>query len=129
MQDVTPSPLFFTYPSKPVLSSLFPFIYQFVYFVNNVPAAPREITARLGIDWTWRPFSRCLVCNSPLAEGGDHHLAQVPDNSREQLERVFYCPACCKLFLHGSHVARMRRKLMVWKRDHEQTGENDGLLR
>jgi len=40
MQDVTPSPLFFTYPSKPVLSSPFPFIYQFVYFVNNVPDAP-----------------------------------------------------------------------------------------
>jgi len=86
---------------------------------QGLHAQAREIANILAIDWTWRPFSRCLVCNSILVQGEAHHLAKVPDNSREQLEQVFYCPACGKVFWHGSHVARMRRKLLAWKKTHE----------
>jgi len=78
----------------------------------------REVAARLGIDWTRRPFSRCLVCNTPLKRGEDAHFLQVPPESRKVIDEVYICPGCGKTFWHGSHVARMRRKLAAWKTTH-----------
>ncbi len=78
----------------------------------------REVAARLCIDWTRRPFSRCLVCNTPLKRGEERHFLQVPPESREAIDEVYICPGCGKTFWHGSHVARMRRKLAGWKATH-----------
>jgi len=78
----------------------------------------REVAGRLRIDWMYRPFSRCLVCNTLLEYGDDKHFSMVPPESRKVIEEVYICPGCGKTYWHGSHVVRMRRKLAAWKATH-----------
>lgn len=73
-----------------------------------------ELTRRLGIDWQHRPFSRCLVCNTPLLTATPAQRLQIPEDARED-ELVLYCPSCDKLYWEGSHVRRMRKKLQRWE--------------
>jgi uncharacterized protein len=63
----------------------------------------RDLRERLALDWLHDPFSRCLLCNSPLRE------APAP---RGELRR--YCPHCDKLYWEGGHVRRMRARLHRW---------------
>jgi len=78
----------------------------------------REVAGRLRIDWMYRPFSRCLACNTLLERGDDKHFLMVPPESRKVIEEVYICPGCGKTYWHGSHVVRMRRKLAAWKATH-----------
>ncbi len=55
-----------------------------------------------GVDWLYRPFTRCLVCNSVFEKRG--------------LER-WYCPICEQEFWLGSHTESMHRQLSRWNRD------------
>jgi len=41
---------------------------------NDTEACARELTARCHIDWLFRPFSRCLLCNALLQPGSDAEL-------------------------------------------------------
>jgi len=85
---------------------------------QGLHAQAREVTGLLHIDWMYRPFSRCLVCNTLLERGNDRHLSMVPPESREVIDTVYTCPGCGKTYWHGSHVVRMRRKLAAWKATH-----------
>ena len=82
---------------------------------NSMAACAEELTARLGIDWLLRPFTRCLVCNTPLVEASPEFLARVPEPSRASPETVFQCVPCGKVYWQGGHVRRMRRKLGRWR--------------
>lgn len=70
-----------------------------------------ELSRRLGVDWLYRPFSRCLTCNTPLQEAQPGSWREVPVESRGAATRLLYCPNCRQLFWDGSHVARMRARL------------------
>ncbi len=85
---------------------------------QGLHAQAREVAGRLHIDWMYRPFSRCLVCNTLLERGDDKHFSMVPQESRKAIDEVYVCPGCSKTYWHGSHVARMRRKLVAWKSTH-----------
>jgi len=85
---------------------------------QGLHAQAREVAGCLHIDWMYRPFSRCLVCNTLLERGDDKHFSMVPPESREAIDEVYICPGCGKTYWHGSHVARMRRKLAAWKATH-----------
>ena len=80
---------------------------------NELHECAEELTRRLDIDWQHRPFSRCMVCNTPLLEATPPQRLQIPEDARRD-ELVLYCPSCDKLYWEGSHVWRMRRQLQRW---------------
>lgn len=66
-----------------------------------------------GVDWLFRPFSRCLQCNSPFEKFTSplKSLEGVPKNIKE----VWFCPTCDHLFWLGSHTERMESQLKAWQ--------------
>lgn len=74
-----------------------------------------ELAARAGVDWRKAPFTRCLVCNTPLAPALAHQAIQVPEHSRH-LGPVQWCATCRKPYWHGGHVRRMEARLARWGR-------------
>lgn len=78
---------------------------------NRLQDVLAEIGSRLHIDWLRRPFSRCLVCNTPLEPASPEVLARVPPESIREDETLLYCPSCDKPYWQGSHVKRMHRYL------------------
>jgi hypothetical protein len=71
---------------------------------------------QLPIDWLYRPFSRCMLCNTPLRDASPAQRHSVPAAARRQASIVRYCPTCDQLFWNGSHVGRMRERLQRWNR-------------
>ncbi len=69
-----------------------------------------EVTRRFGLVDRWRPFGRCIRCNTllvPVARAEVLHRLQP-------LTRVYYddfrrCPGCDAIYWEGSHHARMAR--------------------
>lgn len=84
---------------------------QYVIYLDteDPDAQARQLAERLGVDWLHRPFSRCLLCNSPLQQA---EPAQRPEHVEGPVQ---YCPACDQLFWEGHHVQRMRRRLHGWR--------------
>jgi uncharacterized protein with PIN domain len=78
---------------------------------NGIDACAAELSARLGLDWRHRPFSRCLVCNALLENAGEHLRSRLPERARALPGPLTVCPACGRLYWPGSHVRRMRRRL------------------
>lgn len=64
---------------------------------------------QLGIDWLYRPFSRCLICNTELREAHDR---PPPVRAKPPL---LHCPGCDRLYWEGAHVRRMRARLVGWR--------------
>jgi uncharacterized protein with PIN domain len=77
-------------------------------------AAP-ELTRRLGVDWQYRPFTRCLEDNAPLRPADAPELAKVPTAARDLPGPVMACPACGRVYWPGSHFERMQERLAAWQ--------------
>lgn len=71
-----------------------------------------HLRERYGVDWMWRPFSRCLVDNSLLLPASASALGRLPPclHSRHVRE----CPECARIYWAGSHHRRMRSRLARW---------------
>lgn len=82
---------------------------------DELNAWARELSARLALDWRRAPFTRCLLCNTPLAPAPHQAFALVPISSRA-LRPLKWCPCCAKPFWPGGHVERMRARLEQWAR-------------
>jgi len=82
---------------------------------GSLPEQARELRERLGIDWLHRPFSRCTVCNAPLADAPAEARNEVPPGARRRLDALWRCTGCGRLYWVGSHVARMRARLSAWQ--------------
>lgn len=67
---------------------------------------------QLGVDWLWRPFTRCLVDNARLQHAGELALGRLPPDLRSRAVRE--CPACGRIYWAGSHHRRMRARLADW---------------
>ncbi len=80
----------------------------------GVSAAAEDLTHRLAIDWLYRPFSRCLLCNRPVEtpDPSADWPGEVPENAPGPLTR---CAPCGKLYWQGGHAERMRARLAAWK--------------
>jgi len=85
---------------------------------RNLEACFSELRDKLDVDWLYMPFSRCLVCNTPLLEADRDRWNEVPKYSREQATRLLYCPTCNQLFWDGSHVKRMYERLQTAAHQH-----------
>lgn len=78
------------------------------------------LNRQLPINWLYRPFSRCMQCNTPLRDASEAQRRQLPAGARESASIVRYCPHCDQLLWDGSHAARMRKRLARWQRDVKQ---------
>lgn len=72
-----------------------------------------DLQRQLPVDWLYRPFTRCMSCNTVLTEAPAGRLHEVP-RAVASGEATRYCPRCDQLFWDGSHVARMRERLQRW---------------
>lgn len=86
---------------------------------NGLDAWAAELSDKLALDWTFRPFSRCLVCNTLLQPAVLAQYARLPPMVRHEQD-VRYCPTCDKLYWEGSHVRRMRSRLWHWQQSTPQ---------
>jgi len=92
---------------------------------NDVPALVAELSERFRIDWLYRPFSRCLDCNTPLRPATTEQLTAVPREALAIDPTAWYCPTCDKVLWRGSHVRRMRRTLENFARHHWVIARDD----
>jgi hypothetical protein len=70
-----------------------------------------ELSARLCVDWSYRPFSRCLLCNAALVPASVFDRAALPSAMAHVPEPLRRCPRCDKIYWQGGHVRRMRARL------------------
>ncbi len=82
---------------------------------NDTESCALELKRRIGLDWLYRPFSRCMLCNHPLEEGSAEDLQRVPEESRRLSTYCRRCPSCRKLYWEGSHTRRMLARLKAWQ--------------
>jgi len=69
----------------------------------------REVIGRLDLARSARPFTRCLVCNSPLAPIDKASvLSRLPLDVTKAHVRFTACTGCGRVFWEGSHWKRMR---------------------
>lgn len=84
-----------------------------LYLPNNDEHSwARKLTQVLGVSWTHAPFSRCLRCNTEIRVATPAERDRLPENVRLEGQEGYYCESCDKVFWNGSHVERMRRKLV-----------------
>jgi uncharacterized protein with PIN domain len=58
------------------------------------------------------PFSRCLVCNTPLQViEKSEVLHRVPEKVQRCFFHFKYCPFCDRIYWHGDHYRRMQQFL------------------
>lgn len=82
------------------------------------------INEKIGLNWLFRPFSRCLVCNTDLVAAPPGSEERVPNKIREQALPLSYCTHCDKLYWEGSHVQQMRHQLQIWEQLRTSGGSN-----
>ena len=81
---------------------------------NDMHSCAKELQKLLSINWFIKPFSRCLVCNTPLTIAPATSIDEVPEQSRRTVTQLFYCNHCDKLYWQGSHVRRLRNLFTQW---------------
>jgi Uncharacterized conserved protein len=87
---------------------------------NLVVDCVQEISLRLGVDWLYRPFTRCLLCNTLLEMAEPALLNRLGWHKHPATRVVYHCPHCAKLYWEGGHVQRMRARLSGWQRALEE---------
>jgi uncharacterized protein with PIN domain len=75
-----------------------------------------EVTSRLRINWLYRPFSRCLRCNTPLSSATVQQVTDLNAHLKKTVNNIYYCARCDQLYWEGSHVTRMRARLAAFNR-------------
>ena len=81
---------------------------------NNMHSCARELQKTLAINWLMKPFSRCMLCNTPLTIADPAFIEEVPMKSRASVKQLFRCKHCNKLYWEGSHVRRLRNMFTQW---------------
>lgn len=82
---------------------------------NTLQECIAELTSRVQLDWLYRPFSRCLICNTVLVEADTEAWNQLPEESRLQVHKLLSCSCCARIYWEGGHVRRMRARLVSWQ--------------
>ncbi|MCW9014132.1 MAG: Mut7-C RNAse domain-containing protein [Gammaproteobacteria bacterium] len=78
---------------------------------NDFNECIKEITERLRINWLYRPFSRCINCNSELVHANVMQLEKVPEDFKKFAKKIWYCQHCDQVYWPGGHMKRMQTKL------------------
>lgn len=84
----------------------------------------QAIIRTLQLDREFRPFSRCLECNTELRSREKTDVAQlVPLRVYEKQEQYMACPLCGRIYWRGTHWQAMKKKLYDFSRPPENPGE------
>jgi len=81
---------------------------------NNMHSCAKELQNILSVNWFLKPFSRCMLCNTPLIIADPICIKKVPSQSRASIKQLLYCSHCEKLYWEGSHVKRLRNMFSQW---------------
>ena len=84
---------------------------------ETVSMQARELKRRLGVDWLYDPFTRCIVDNTPLRVATPEEAAALPGKVRGYGEPFASCPMCRRVYWAGDHHQRMRRRLESWQKE------------
>jgi uncharacterized protein with PIN domain len=84
------------------------------------------LAIRLGLDWCFAPFTRCMRDNTPLRLAEPAELGRIPPHARLLPGPFRACPGCGRLYWPGSHVRRMRERLCRWNRAAEAARPKPG---
>lgn len=85
------------------------------YFIRETRPESQfsEVIRRFQLASSLAPFSRCVVCNTPLTKVSKKEVSHL----LQPLTRKFYdefrkCPSCGKIYWKGSHYNRMHQRMM-----------------
>jgi uncharacterized protein len=81
------------------------------YFVRSTDPEEqaREVVHRFDLSARVEPFSRCLVCNTPLETVNAEEVdAKLPPGIRGRFELVARCPGCGRHYWPGTHYESLR---------------------
>jgi len=75
----------------------------------------QELQFQYSISRYAKPFSRCLKCNLTLVEAErEAVVGRVPEKILASFEQFYICPECERVYWPGSHLQRMKKKLLAW---------------
>ena len=80
---------------------------------KGIDDCARTLKSVTSINWLYRPFSRCLLCNTTLINIKTDLNVSVPDDVRDS--PLFQCTDCKRIYWSGGHVTRMRKQLESWE--------------
>lgn len=81
------------------------------YFVRAVESEAQlaEVVARMQLEGSIAPFTRCRECNVPLQEAPrEAVLDRLPEGVRGLYDRFKRCPGCERVYWEGTHFERMK---------------------
>ena len=79
---------------------------------EHPPEQLREMVARLGLDTRSALWTRCTLCNSPIATVAKSGVeASLDPKVLSLYEAFFRCTGCGHIYWRGSHVERILRNL------------------
>ena len=81
---------------------------------TGIENCANTLKEKIPIDWLYKPFSRCLLCNTPLIKVEDISEISVPEDVKSK--PLFQCSECRRIYWAGGHVQRMRDKLERWEK-------------
>lgn len=81
---------------------------------QDLDGQARELKTTLNLDWTFAPFTRCMIDNAPLVELEPSRLPDLPISARRLPGPFRACPACGRRYWPGSHAKRISGRLEAW---------------
>jgi len=84
----------------------------FILEAEDIGDQLSEINSAYNIADFTNPFSRCLICNMHLRKATQNEIKDnVPARTLEHFDRFYYCDSCQRIYWHGSHILKMKKKL------------------
>lgn len=80
------------------------------YYVRTIHPEEQmtEIVAKFDLYSQFKPFTRCLICNTELTPADKNEVFQEVDEDTRHIFNEFYrCTNCSKTYWKGSHYKRM----------------------
>lgn len=78
---------------------------------RGAAAEAQSLSARLPIDWSLAPFTRCVVDNALLEDASPADVERMPPQARDGPGPFRRCPLCTRVYWPGSHVKRLGERL------------------
>jgi len=71
-----------------------------------------ELLKKLNIPPSFKPFTRCLECNTVLVDARpDDVNGKVPVHVAETFKEFYRCPTCGRIYWKGTHFEAMSREI------------------
>lgn len=75
----------------------------------------KQIGKHLKIDWLYKPFSRCMVCNTAMVKLNINQWIDLPEEIHNRTVTSCGCPSCRRIYWAGEEINRMVDQLQSFK--------------